>query len=712
MTGKPHEPTLVWYGKQAKPYYARNEIKTVESLNIGQILESVAKNQQVITDFFSGKSKASFAKSFDAYTHKNGWCNRLIEGDSLAAMNLLHGEDDIKDKVQVIYFDPPYGINFKGNWGMGMFFDTPEENSGLDAFADVYDNGIRTYLTEIQKRLIATHSLLADTGSIFVQIGVENMHRIRCLLDEVFGGQNFMWQILFQTAGGGGFGDRPAPYDYILWYAKDKKALKNSDRLHRLYLDYTNEELARKFPFVFLNDGSLRRRKPGEKSGRICGLDRLTSQRSTNEERSAPHTFPNGKTVNPSANVSWRTDGAGLDMLYKKNRIHFNKNGVDWITFPEDAPKIMTNVWTGMYPPTAKTYVVQTNRTVVERCLLMASNPGDLVLDITCGSGVTPYVAEKHGRRWIAVDSMQAPLAITRLLMLESVFPYYRLADKGRGIAGGMIYEEFIKLTAGKIAKDLEEKEYRYEKPLVENGKLRVAGPFIVQKIHKNKTDVKEIDRIKIDTVELKVVSYKYPLAQCVDKAGLRVAVLFGDMIDADFVKNAMVDHADYDTVLIAGFDFDSAAYETMLENRIISAKTSNDVALNGIKVNPDSMLEVTGLVDASCTKTESGQYVASVRGYDCVNPDKTIRHMDMKNICMWMLDTNHDGETFRADQVFLPNRKNRFVMNDQKLVDAKKIKDMTGTESIPFDIGNHTAIAVRVFNKSGIYMTRILRLK
>ena len=268
-----------------------------------------------------------------------------------------------RGQVQMIYFDPPYGINYSSNF-QPFFGKKKNEESNLNdanqkvenliepltVFRDTWEHGIHSYLDTIRKRLIAAREILADTGSIFVQISVDNVHRVRLLLDEEFGAENFMWEILFQTAGGGGHGTYPTTYDYILWYAKDKQVLKTSNKLHQIYLN-RNEEHLKDYNRIYMPNGNL---IPVPKDGKIpknshrCLLQSPYSKGYSTSGRSKPHKFPNGIVISPGPTRQWRVGPQSLNNLYNKKRLYFSKNRVYIIAYPEDSPRTLTNIWSGM----------------------------------------------------------------------------------------------------------------------------------------------------------------------------------------------------------------------------------------------------------------------------------------------------------------------------------------------------------------------------
>jgi adenine-specific DNA-methyltransferase len=456
------DPQLVWKGKdeqdwsdlvvQAPPLYIQekvhpkvliddlkkqtdhNENDTEETVQIDLFADfNGLPNQEAKTEF---------------YHHDSNWSNRLILGDSLQVMASLTEREGLREQVQCIYFDPPYGIKFNSNfqWSTtsrdvkdGKAEHITREPEQVKAFRDTWRDGIHSYLTYLRDRLSVSRDLLCDSGSIFVQIGVENIHRIRCLLDEIFGQQNFVSQINFTTTSGFNTSYLASNGDIILWYAKNLKALK-----FRPSFEYIDKSLSSgNYRYVRTAEGKLRSLSKNERNCQIplesCAKlyqpTSLVSQGAPSKD--TPFVFDN-KTYRPGKNQHWKTTGQGLEMLAKANRIHVAKNSIRYVRLASDFPvKARTNSWydtaTGNFTED-KLYVVQTAAKVIERCILMTTDPGDLVLDPTCGSGTTAYVSEQWGRRWITIDTSRVSLALARSRVMGARYPYYILADSVEGI--------------------------------------------------------------------------------------------------------------------------------------------------------------------------------------------------------------------------------------------------------------------------------------
>ncbi len=423
------------------------------------------------------------------YQHDQHWSNRMILGDSLHVMASLAEREHLRGQVQCIYIDPPYGIKFNSNWQVstlsrdvkdGKREDISREPEQVKAFRDTWKDGIHSYLTYLRDRLSISRELLTGSGSIFVQIGDENVHRVRALMDEVFGEENIITLIPFSKTGGQSSDLLSSVCDYILWYAKNLGSVK----YRQLYFQKERGGTGSgEYSWIELPSGE-RRRATREESENESLLpdgtaflipDNLTSNR-------PPGNFPvtfRGQTSAPRKGY-WKTGTIGFDRLIKANRILRQGQTLRYVRFLADFP---VSPFSNMWIDTAargwgedKVYVVQTGSRVVERCILMATDPGDLVLDPTCGSGTTATVAEQWGRRWITIDTSRVALALARARIMGARYPYYFLADTPEGrlkegevtgkvpsdmpthgdIRQGFIYERAPHITLKSIANNAE----------------------------------------------------------------------------------------------------------------------------------------------------------------------------------------------------------------------------------------------------------------
>ncbi len=548
------DPQLVWKGKDEQdsaglevpvvPVYIQEKIHP-QAL-IEDFRRTAKEGQPAQADLFADFNglPEDFDKRVDFYHYEGNWQNRMILGDSLLVMTSLAEKEGLKGKVQMIYIDPPYGINFGSNWQVstrkrdvkdGKAEDATRQPEQIRAFRDTWKLGIHSYLAYLRDRLTVARELLTESGSVFVQIGDENVHLVRNALDEVFGSENFVSQILYRR---GGFqtGEQIAnTYDYILWFAKSKEGIK----FRPLYMPVSIEEW---YPnadhWIEFADG---KRVTHDPSKAIPVGSRLHSDRScfsaTGGESSSFTVKLEGQQVGPRSGRGWSTNEPGVERLLLANRLMLKGTRPRFKPYYDDFPfQRLTNGWMdtirgGFTGEDAKVYVVQTGTRVVERCVLMTTDPGDLVLDPTCGSGTTAYVAEQWGRRWITCDTSRVALALARTRLMAAKFTYYVLADSAEGkkkemeisglvgaihesenvgaihelplpdIKKGFVYKRVPHITLKSIANNPDIKpgmtreqidaaiarhadtELLYDQPYEDSKRIRVTGPFTVESL-------------------------------------------------------------------------------------------------------------------------------------------------------------------------------------------------------------------------------------
>ena len=449
------DPQLVWKGKdeqdqqplevQSVPIYIQEKIYP-QAIVRTQAEKDRKENQLTLFADFNG---IEFEDLIDFYRHEQNWTNRMILGDSLLVMTSLAEKEGLKGQVQMIYIDPPYGIKFGSNWQVSTrkrdvkdtkVEDITRQPEQIKAYRDTWELGIHSYLTYLRDRLVVARELLTESGSIFVQIGDENVHLVRCLMDEVFGADNFVVQISFRKIRGHGTEGIGSICDYLLWYARDKENVKI-----RPLFEERHEESDKSFKYLENSDGTfnlLSATQLADKktmfSGRRYLLDALYSG-GESKEGLVPFKFM-GKTYYPIPGYHWKTNIDGLGQLGLANRLQAKGKTLFYKRYADDFPWLpLTNMWMdtligGYARQREKIYVVQTASKVIERCVLMTTDPGDLVLDPTCGSGTTADVAEQWGRRWITIDTSRVALALARTRLMAAKYSYYLLADSLDGI--------------------------------------------------------------------------------------------------------------------------------------------------------------------------------------------------------------------------------------------------------------------------------------
>jgi len=539
------DPQLVWKGKDEQdqkdlavpvvPVYIQEKIHPQAIVENLRETASAGKKEpeQLLFADFNGLDD-DFSKKVDFYQHEQHWTNRMILGDSLLVMTSLAEKEGLKGKVQCIYIDPPYGIKFGSNWQVstrkrdvrdGRAEDTTRQPEQVRAFRDTWKIGIHSYLAYLRDRLVVAHQLLTETGSVFVQIGDENLHLVRCVLDEVFGSENHCSTIAFRKTTIQSGDLLPDTNDYLLWYARSVEAIKYRELyLPRVGIDWVN------YDFVRLKDGSHRKMsRPERDDPSQLPEGSLVYRRSplTSASGSATTMMPvsfEDKTYVPGRG-GWKTNVAGFRKLAAADRLESYGATLSYRRYVNDFPFFpVSNSWTdtasGGYGD-GKVYVVQTNSKVIERCVLMTTDPGDLVLDPTCGSGTTASVAEQWGRRWITIDTSRVALALARTRVMAARYPYYLLADSSEGIAKeaeltgkmppphktegdikkGFVYKRVPHVMLKSIANNPDiqegmssgeidraiarhaEQETLYDQPYEDGKRIRVTGPFTVESL-------------------------------------------------------------------------------------------------------------------------------------------------------------------------------------------------------------------------------------
>ncbi len=468
------DPQLVWKGKDqqndddleipAVPIYIQEHIQPQAIIEVLRAQQE--KEEDQIGTLFEGFNDLDFEQKIEFYQHEQNWHNRFILGDSLAVMNSLAEKEGFKNSVQMIYFDPPYGIKFSSNWQVSTrkrdVSDTKTEDVSpqpeqVKAFRDTWELGIHSYLTYLRDRLIVARELLTESGSIFVQISDENVHFVRCLLDEVFGERNFVSTITWTRGNMTSSTGLASVFDYLLWYAKDEEKVK----YNQLYMERderTAEPLLRRYYNVELPNRTRRRmsRKELDNPSILPEGSRRFADYSVSSQTggSANYAYEfEGKTYVPPGDRGWAASHEGLDRLVKQDRLLPLGKTLCYIRYASDFPgRAITNSWTDTAGSrSGRMYVVETNPKVVQRCLLMTTNPGDLVLDPTCGSGTTAYIAEQWGRRWITVDTSRVALALARTRLMSAKYPYYRL-ENADNIKDDFLYKSIPYLSLSDIA--------------------------------------------------------------------------------------------------------------------------------------------------------------------------------------------------------------------------------------------------------------------
>jgi adenine-specific DNA-methyltransferase len=520
----PHlDPQLQWAGKAEHTSF---EVPTVslhvhERIDPRTIIETARKRYggsgaEQLTLFDMLEENPPLREAVDFYKHAHGWSNRMAAGDSLLVMNSLLEKEGMAGKVQMFYFDPPYGIKYGSNFQPfvnkrdvkdGKDEDLTAEPEQIRAFRDTWELGIHSYLTYLRDRLLLARELLTESGSIFVQISDENVHHVRELMDEVFGVNNFCGMIQFNKTGGFAGLLLAQITDTLLWYAKEKTKVK----YRPIYVEKRAARDAGQYDWVEMPDGTIRTLTDEEllntdalpKGSRIMAHQGLASQ-GVGSALPEPISY-RGKSYSCPVSSHWKTTTEGIARLIIAGRLFPLGSSLRYKRFLDDFPVLPTNnVWMDVGTSgfgEKKQYVVQTNPKVIQRCLLMTTDPGDLVLDITCGSGTTAYVSEQWGRRWVTCDTSRVALTLAKQRLMTAAFDYYELAHPSEGVGSGFKYKTVPHVTLKSIANnpDIKEgmtreqidaaiarhapQETLYDQPFTDRKKTRVSGPFTVEAV-------------------------------------------------------------------------------------------------------------------------------------------------------------------------------------------------------------------------------------
>lgn len=756
------DPQMVWTGKAERESFEipAPSIHVHEELSAKKILASVRKNR--VDNFLFTLEELDASKSVEFYEHEMSWTNRLILGDSLIVMNSLLNRERMAGKVQAVYMDPPYGVKYNSNFQPRIGDtdvkdrsddDLTREPEMIQAYRDTWELEVHSYLTHMRDRLTVARELLSDTGSIFVQISEENVHRVRLLLDEVFGAENFVSMISYVTTGG--FAQSTAlsrAGDYILWFAKDTKK-KKVNNLWR----YNPERAA--YKYIELVDGSRRLMTREEVSGqtpiptgaRVFRVSTAESQGAAKNPQ--PFEF-DGEIYTPGRNSHWKANyPEGMKKLAAANRLTKSGKALGYIRYADDfGYQQLTNIWTdtGIAGFTSdKRYVVQTSTKVVERCLQLVTDPGDLVLDPTCGSGTTAFVSEQWGRRWITIDTSRVSTSIARERLLTAVFPAYELADALRGIDGGLVYKTVPRVTLGSIANSEAAQEVvLVDQPTVNTKKTRVSGPFTFEAL--SRYSVNPFDETKAEPVlhsgnsdhieqlldALKTMGIPRagnkptPISQLevlegvgslqaqgvadLDGKPTRFAVSIGPKfgpITIAQVQEALTSSIGFGLVVFAGFAVSPDAAEKLATGKV----GASPVAL--LLANPDLLLgdllkntkssqtfKLYSAPDVSVDR-EGDMFMVTINGVDTYDAATgELSSLGKTGIKAWLLDTDYDSQVFKAVQAFFPDSDGWANLRKalRNSVDSEVLEQLNGWVSMPFAKGDSGKIAVRVITQDG----------
>lgn len=780
------DPTLSWTGKAEGLSF---DVDTV-SLHIHERIDPKRIIKQVLFDskddsqkqlslFEQPTENLSADKEFDFYGHTKNWSNRLIAGDSLLVMNSLLEKEKMAGKVQTIYLDPPYGIKYNSNFQpftnkrdvKDKDDDSiPAEPEMIKAFRDTWECGIHSYITHLRNRLLLARQLLHESGSIFVQISDENVHHVREIIDEIFQKENFVLQIAVKKTVGLGTNTITGTLDYIIWYAKDKSKIK----FRPLFTDRDIGD-GTGYTWIELNDGSSRRLTREELNNPklisnykkvFCAAPLISS----GYTESCTFDFEFQGKVIPANRYSWKTTRQGIQKLIESNRIIRPGELPNFKMFASDYPvQPISNYW-GDVRASNVIYVVQTANKVLERCILMTTDPGDLVFDPTCGSGTTAYVAEQWGRRWITCDTSRVAIQLAKQRLMTAKFDYYELAQSQEGVSSGFKYKTVPHITLGSIANNEPAKEETlYDQPLTNKKNVRVTGPFTVEAVPGIRTkpidgklpDVSDktnpvnfiseklndyLDNIRtsgirsyhnegitFNSVEI-AEGFKeiHAFGNISDNGkNKRCAIVFGPdyaPLEQTQVERTMYEIKDMDEkpqlVIFCSYAFDPEASKD-IDNikipglQILKAQMNTDLLTKDLKkkANTNRPFWLIGEPDIEIIKTKDKKYQVEVKGFDYYDPKtQELKSGSTDKIAIWMLDTDYDNRSLFPSQIFFPmkDEKRDWTKLAKALngnVDEDLLEQYTGTISIPFALGEKKTIAVKIIDDRGVEMLIVKKI-
>jgi adenine-specific DNA-methyltransferase len=763
------DPVLFWAGKRSKREVPvlplqRNEI--VSDSRLAQIIERArkaatekepqARQGSLFADLERTLRETDRSKRVEFYTHEEGWKNKIICGDSLHVMESLLHYEGMRGKVQMIYFDPPYGIDYNSNFQQTIGAsrnDEDMETSGDDvltikAFRDTWSLGVHSYLTYLRERLYLCRELLTDSGNLFLQISEANVHLCRTLLDEVFGYRNFAAQILFRKSGGLTSVTLNRIGDYLLWYFKDNPAGRASYRqLYRRKVP--GDEGATQYRFVLLGDGSLKELSEQELQARpeedLVAHDNITSQ------GNPVYAFRYGGR---QFKGPFKPPKQRLQVLADMGRLCVVGNTLRYVRRLSDFPWFEVNqLWedTGVSGfGRAKVYSVQTSDIVVERCISMTTRPGDVVLDLTIGSGTTALAAERLGRRWVGIDSSRVSINTARWELLRTVFPNYVM--RGKTPTEDFDYQTAQRVRmSGLIDGKEPEKVALFDRPLEDQGALRVCGPFEVMSLGRYSVEdwkgyvvrepaagVGEVAKLE-NYIEVICRLYRkdaaiqganglvHAVAETEkEKVAISVGPLSGRVTAKqihDAVQDALASGILEVHVLGWAFEANVGEVKSQLEGRgkvkVELIMIRPDTLAEGLKATqPEMLFSPLALpdIELKLTKNGKGPAEAVVRLNGVALFDRKRRHTEYKHassgyVSAWYLDEDYDGDCFVDCQMFfdfkkVPNLKGALETD----VDPEEYKLQLTSQ--PFPVRGYKRIAVKVVDVYGNESTVVRELK
>jgi len=791
----PHlDPSLQWAGKAEHTSF---EVPTVslhvhERIDPRTIIETVRKknglNYEQLSLFSMLEENPPLREAIDFYKHDHNWSNRLIAGDSLLVMNSLIEKEGLANQVQMVYIDPPYGIKYGSNFQPfvnkrdvkdGKDEDLTAEPEMLKAFRDTWELGIHSYLTYLRDRLLLAREMLTESGSCFIQINDDNLHLVKSLFDEVFGHNNCVNIIPFQKRAsylsrfGKGLFEL---FDYIIWYAKDVSKVK----IRSLYTP-SDKETRLKGEFRYYEDeNGIRTLTEKDIVNPELDLSKVFRTHSASKKSSEPqYTEPimiNGNKLYPPSGQEWKTDPKGIEKLKSLNRLLGNSSTRPYKIYYTDFPySVLNNLWNDTLAEQFPVYAVQTDELPIQRCLLLTSDPGDLIFDPTCGSGTTAYVAEQWGRRWITCDTSRIAITLAKQRLMTGLFDYYQLAHISEGVDSGFKYKTVPHITLESLANNEPAvEEILYDQPFVDNSKARVTGPFTIEAVPaqavKSIDDIQDAQpvsdssvvrsgetsrqtqwrdellktgirgksgqRIKFSRVEtLPASKCLHAEAETNEDKPQRAVISFGpeykplEQRQVELaLQEAQLLKPTPKIIVFAAFHFDPEAAKDIDQTNwpnvtLLKAQMNADLLTDDLKKKRTSneSFWLIGQPDIKVEKIKTGddkgKYKVEVLGFDYYNTvSGNIESGGTEKIAMWLLDTDYDERSIFARQVFFPlagpkDGWSRLAKNLKAEIDPELIEAYRGTVSLPFEAGDNKQIAVKIIDDRGIESLKILGL-
>jgi adenine-specific DNA-methyltransferase len=746
------DPVLFWSGKRNRREVPvlplqRNEI--VSESRIAQIIErarlaakeksGTARQEHLFADLEKTLRESEKGKRVEFYTHEEGWKNKLISGDSLHVMESLLHYENLRGKVQTIYIDPPYGIKYDSNFQQrvdstkNIDRDQADDVLTIKAFRDTWALGIHSYLSYLEERLYLCRELLSEVGSLFFQINQENLHLAKTLLSEVFGAQNEVAVIAFTKTSGFSGTLLSSVCDYLVWFAKQK------DRVKYRQL-YSEKEAGAEGASKYRPISTIAAVPAGRFDlTRLATSADLTSQ----GETSTDQTFQfEGREWRPRPGLHWKTTVEGLQRLAAKGRIIIEGNSLRYLRFMDDFPvSPLSNVWTdvgGIQSRTeGKIYSVQTAPEVAERCIHMTTDPGDLVFDLTCGSGTTAYCAEKLGRRWITCDTSRVAINVARQRLMSGTFEHYK--TRNGKVSGNFFYKTVNRVTLKSLAYDLEpEKVELVDQPDIDKDTIRVCGPFEVMSLGRYSVEdwkgyvVREpgigdaamlenyIDTIcrlyRKDAAIQGATGLVHAVAETEkEKIAISVGPLSGRVTAKqinDAVQDALASGILEVHVLGWAFEANVGEVKSQLEKRgkvkVELIMIRPDTLAEGLKATqPEMLFSPLALPDIDVTpekNDEEKQIRVTLKGvalFDRKHRRTEYKRADSGYVSAWYLDEDYDGDCFVDCQMFFDFKKTPNIKAALKAeIDQEEFTLRLVSE--PFPVGGYKRIAVKVVDVYG----------